>query len=286
MKKSRGLIAVIVVILLIAAACAALYLYNEYLNSHITVKEYTCRSSELPESFDGFKIFVISDLHNAPFSGQIITEISNAQPDVIVFTGDMVQLPDHDLSEAVRIAKTFEGKIPVYAVSGNHEQQSEAFWNIYDSFQYSGGVHWLEDESVTIKRYDDAITLIGLADPMHNTLGAEDYELACQKIAENTENSAAFSVLLNHRATMYSAIKDTDVDLILSGHLHGGIIQLPFVGRMIGEHGTVEFPEDVYGEVKHGNGAEMIVSGGCDQNPQKKRWFNQPEVLVIRLKRE
>ena len=96
-----------------------------------------------------------------------------------------------------------------------------------------------------------------------------------------------FSILLSHRADIYPGIKDTGADLILSGHLHGGIVRLPFLGGIIGKNEKKSFfPYYEYGFYKEDDCAAMIVSGGCDKNPQKRRFFNPPEILLITLKGE
>ena len=96
-----------------------------------------------------------------------------------------------------------------------------------------------------------------------------------------------FSILLSHRADLYPDIKDTGVDLILSGHLHGGIVRLPFVGGLIDKDKKVSISSEYeYGVYKEDGNATMIVSGGCDKNPKKRRIFNPPEVLVITLQGE
>ena len=108
-----------------------------------------------------------------------------------------------------------------------------------------------------------------------------------QKKAYELSKEDLFTILLSHRANLYPDIKDTGVDLILSGHFHGGIIRLPFLGGIIGndEEGDL-LPKYEYGMIKEGDSATMIVSGGCDKNPKKRRFFNPPEVLLITLKGE
>lgn len=90
-----------------------------------------------------------------------------------------------------------------------------------------------------------------------------------------------------HRAGLYPEIKDTGVDLILSGDMHGGIIRLPFVGGLIGKRMQGDIlPKYEYGFIQEDNASAMIVSGGCDKNPEKKRYFNPPEVVLVTLEGE
>ena len=276
-------ITLLIFILSIVLGCVCLYYYNESINKTVGLTTYDFYHEEIPASFDGYKIFMVSDLHNAPFSGEINEHIRNTKPDIIAFTGDMVQLPSDDLTEFLKIVKEFRDDIPCYFVSGNHEKQNKSYWDITCKL-WDEGVIVLEDDSVEIKKNKDSFLLVGAQDPEFDTLEENHYDKIREEINEEFPDGPCFSVLLAHRADLYPEIKDTRADLILSGHLHGGIIRLPFVGGLIGREGTIEYPEYEYGLIKEGSSASMIVSSGCDQNPKKKRVFNPPEVVLITLK--
>lgn len=272
---------ILVISLILCGSC--LYYYNESINKKVTLTTYDFKHEEVTNSFDGYKIFMISDLHNAPFSGDIIKYIRETNPDIIVFTGDMVLLPDDDLGETINIIREFRDDIPIYAVSGNHEKQNESYWDITYKLWDEGAIV-LEDDSVEIKKGNESFLLVGAQDPEFNSLEKKHYDKIREEINEEFPDGPCFSVLLTHRADLYPEIKDTRADLILSGHLHGGIIRLPFVGGLIGRNGRIEYPEYEYGLIKEGSSASMIVSAGCDMNPRKKRIFNRPEVVLITLK--
>lgn len=273
------------IICIIIAVIIVIFSVNNRMNAKVDLTRYTFAHPEIPEAFDRYKIMLISDLHEAPFSDMIIRHIKIVKPDLIVFTGDMAQLPDYHIDETIEIVREFAGKIPMYAVSGNHETQNMAYWNIIDTL-WSEGVVCLEDGSVYLEQGDEKILLAGIEDPEHDIVSDAQIEAICGQIQSELPKEPCFSVLLSHRADLYPEIKDTGVDLILSGHLHGGIVRLPFVGGVIGQEGSPFFPEYEYGYVKEGEYAAMIVSGGCDQNPKKKRFFNPPEVVLITLESE
>lgn len=278
--KRAGLIFCTVAVLIFAA----LFL-NEKINEYVFLTEYTFSHSEVPEDFDGYKIFMISDLHEAPFSKQIIEHINEQKPDVVVITGDMAQLPDRSIQETQKIGKAITD-IPVYAVSGNHDTQGGAYKEIYRALKDSNIIP-LDDSSVCLEKGSSGILLLGIKDPMQDVVSDEKIENIRRKIERQFPKGPCFSILLSHRADLYPKIKNTGVDLILSGHLHGGIIRLPFVGGIIGKNPEKPlFPEYEYGMYNEPSAASMIVSGGCDKNPQKKRYFNPPEVVLITLKNE
>lgn len=282
MKRIKKLLIFSAVILLFALF---LYEYNERINNRVTVTDYSFSHPKIPSSFEGYKIMLISDLHNAYFSRQIIMHIENEKPDIIAFCGDMVQLPDDNLDETLKIVNA-AGDIPVYAVSGNHERQCGSYEEICEIL-WASGVEMLENNSIKLRKGNDVILLAGIKDPRHDIITDEKLGRINNDIKDLIAPEKYFSILLSHRADIYPGIKDSGTELILSGHMHGGIIRLPFVGGIIGKDGKYPFlPDYEYGVVKEGDSATMIVSGGCDKNPQKKRYFNQPEILLVTLKGE
>ena len=277
----------IVFIILVISSLALLYL-NDLANQNVVVTKYEFNSDKIPSSFYDTKFMVISDLHDADFSKQITEHIKKEKPDYVVMTGDMVQLPDHSIENTLKIAnEVIKMDIPIYAVSGNHDRQCGEYYSIVDVL-WANDVYLLENGSVKLEKDGDEILLVGIKDPRHDIVTEEKLKAICGNIEHELSKADAdtFSILLSHRADLYPDIKDTGVDLILSGHMHGGIIRLPFIGGIIGENKENSlFPSYTYGEYKEGE-ATMIVSGGCDKNPKKRRFFNPPEVLVITLQGE
>lgn len=257
---------------------------NERRNKSVVLTEYTYTHKEVPKAFKGFKIMLISDLHEAPFAKQIIGHINRVKPDMIVFGGDMVQLPGNTMKETVKIAQGVS-EIPMYAVSGNHETQCGSYKEIIKEL-WNAKIIPLDNDSVCIERGMDSILLLGVKDPKDDEVSDKKIEEMRKQMKSEFPDGPCFSVLLMHRAGLYPEIKDTGVDLILSGDMHGGIIRLPFVGGLLGKQRTGFFPEYEYGFIKEGDSAGMIVSGGCDLNPKKKRYFNPPEVVLVTLERE
>lgn len=277
---------IVVAFVVIVSLLIALYL-NDIANQNVYVTEYTYRDKNIPDGFDNSKILVVSDLHDAPFSDRIIEHIKEIKPDYVVMTGDMVQLPDHSIKHTIKIAnEVVPMGIPIYAVSGNHDRQCGKYDELIDIL-WANYVYMLENGSVVLERNGDKINLIGIKDPRHDVVTDEKVKVICNNIKYELSKNEGFSILLSHRADLYPEIKDTGVDLILSGHMHGGIIRLPFIGGIIGKNNDNSLlPDYTYGMYKEGNSAAMIVSGGCDKNPKKRRIFNPPEVLLITLKGE
>lgn len=286
MKKIIKYAFIMIMIFIVSVLLA--FFINEKINQKVHLTEYTYTDGQIPASFDGGKILFLSDLHEAPFAEDIISYAKEIKPDFFVITGDMTQLPYTKIDETLKIAKALNDmKIPIYAVSGNHERQGGEYDRIIDEL-WAADVYMLENSSIEIEKNGEKITLVGIKDPRHNEVTEYKKKVIRENIAyELSRYSDNFSILLSHRADIYPTVKDTGVDLILSGHLHGGIVRLPFVGGIIGKNGENSLlPAYEYGTIKEGDSATMIVSGGCDKNPKKKRVFNPPELLLVTLKRK
>lgn len=284
MKKIR---IILLLFALFVTTVLALLFINDKMNNKVFITEYTFSHSDIPPAFDGCRFMVLSDLHEADFVDQIVEHIKTIKPDFLLLTGDMVQLPGTSVDKALAIAiESIAMDVPVYAVSGNHERQCGRYDEIVDEL-WAEDVYLLENSSVTVEKDGQSILLVGIKDPRHDVVTKEKMGVIRKNIEYELSKEDLFTILLSHRADLYPGIKDTGVDLIVSGHLHGGIVRLPFLGGIIGkeEEGDL-LPQYEYGVVKEGDSATMIVSGGCDKNPNKRRFFNPPELLLITLKGE
>lgn len=282
MKIIKRILLVIFIAVILAGGSI---LVNEWLNTKVFLTDYTFTHSEIPKSFDGYKILVISDLHQADFCREIVNHVNENKPDIIVVTGDMAQLPGTSVSRTIKI-KNSVGNIPVYAVSGNHDTQGGDYAGIHASLK-KAGIHMLDDTSVCIEKGGESILLTGIKDPVEDVVSTEKIENIHKKIKANHPNGPCFSILLFHRADLYPKIKNCGQDLILSGHMHGGIVRIPFVGGLVGKGEDEKyFPKYDAGlyTPDSENEASMIVSRGCDKNPDKKRYFNPPELVLVTLK--
>ncbi|MCH5185037.1 MAG: metallophosphoesterase [Oscillospiraceae bacterium] len=276
---------ILVILVLIAVAIFAALRINAVQREHVVLKEYHFRHREIPQGFNGYRILAVSDLHEAPFAEQIALHIKKTEPDIVVFTGDMNRLPDDSVRETVKLRELVKD-IPMYAVSGNHERQNYNYYEII-AVMKAFGITPLENDGVWLENREDKILLIGAEDPNKDNISAEDRDRVKSKITEELPEEPCFSILLFHRAGMYPDIKDTGVDLILAGDIHGGVARLPFIGGIFGNSRTKKyFPDYDYGMFREGDGAAMIVNGGCDKDDKKKRYFNPPEVVLVTLESE
>ena len=252
-------------------------------NTNLEITEYYIASSKVPESFAGFEIAQISDLHNAEFgekNGELLELLSQADPDMIVLTGDLIDSRHTDIDIALEFAGKAVQIAPVYYVTGNHEARVPEYEQLKTGL-VDLGVTMLENQKVQITRNGESITLMGIQDPSFRTdyLFGDTETVARQAIASLQNASDGFTVLLSHRPELFDLYVDTGMDLVFSGHAHGGQFRLPFVGGLVAPNQGI-FPKYDAGQFVKEN-TTMIVSRGVGNSIIPFRINNPPEIVVV-----
>ncbi len=270
----------------VSTLLAVLIIFFTYVGNYdIETNKYNIKSEKIPESFDGFRIVQVSDLHNTEFdkyNSTVVSPVFHAEPDIIVITGDMIDSRNTDVDVALSFAQKAVNIAPVYYINGNHESRVPEEYEKLKQGLTEAGVTVLENESVDITVGEDTITLIGINDPtfrMELVDDAMEQNIAHQLMSVIPDNDN-FKVLLAHRPE-YFDVYAGNVDLVLSGHAHGGQFRIPFVGGLVAP-GQGFFPE--YYEGSHiKENTEMIVSRGVGNSIIPFRINNKPEIIVAEL---
>ena len=283
MKKPNKKTVLIVSVLVILC----LGIWTLWGNIALEVNEYEIVSDRIPEAFAGFRIAQVSDLHNKDFGegyGQLLTLLSEINPDIIVVTGDLIDSRQTDLDVALEFAWQ-AGKIArVYYVSGNHEARVPEYEDLKIGL-VKAGVVILENQKVQITREGESITLMGIDDPsfQEDYLFGDSESVARQAIEDLKNESDGYTVLLSHRPELFDLYVDTGMDLVFSGHAHGGQFRLPFIGGLVAPNQGF-FPEYDAGQFTEKN-TTMIVSRGVGNSIIPMRFNNRPEIIVVEFQK-
>lgn len=254
---------------------------NTYQNQHIQVNEFTIKNEQLPDDFTGYKIAHISDLHNAEFgenNEKLLSTIKEEKPDIIVITGDIVDSRHTDVQIARDFINNASQIAPVYYVTGNHESRVGT-GNQIESVQLNENINILHNRDILLEKGESKIQIIGVDDP--------DYALVDDSFAymnnelEKYRDNEYFKVLLSHRPEIFNVYAENDMDIVFSGHAHGGQVRLPFIGGVIAPHQGL-FPEYDSGLYTSGN-TNMIVSRGIGDSILPLRINNPPEIIIVTL---
>lgn len=279
-KKKKKTIALAVI-----AVIVALVVWTAWGNTALQLNTYTISSEELPDAFDGYRIAHISDLHNAEMGDgnkKLLAMLREAEPDIIAITGDMIDSRNTNVAVALAFAEEAMLIAPCYYVTGNHEARVFEYEELKTGLE-AVGVVVLDDERMELVLPSESITLLGVDDPSFYTdyLFGDAATVVSSKLAQLTTEEIGFTVLLSHRPELFDVYEESGMNLVLSGHAHGGQFRLPFVGGLIAPNQGL-FPEYDSGLYTDGD-TNMIVSRGIGNSIFPFRFNNRPEVILVEL---
>ena len=262
-----------------------LIVWTAWGNAALELNTYTISSRGLPDAFDGYRIAQVSDLHNAEFGDRnqrLLEMLREAEPDMIAITGDLIDSRKTNIAVALAFAEEAVKFAPCYYVSGNHEARVSEYQELKTGLE-AAGVTVLDDAQVKIEVSGESITVIGVNDPsFHADYLTSDAAVMDRKLSELSSEDASFTILLSHRPELFDTYVAHDMDLILTGHAHGGQFRLPLIGGLIAPNQGL-FPKYDDGLYSEGN-TNMIVSRGLGNSIIPFRFNNRPEVVLIELK--
>ena len=279
MVKKKYLAVILAILLLV------LVLWTIWGNVTVGVTHYSITSNQLPDSFDGFKIAVVSDLHNARFgsdNSQITRKIEEEHPDIIAITGDLVDSNRTDTETAIALVHKLMQIAPCYYVTGNHEAWIGKQFSELEEMLFAENVQILHDEVIQLEKNGQTIQLAGLDDPDFTERDTAVQQSMLQPKLNQMNLSDEYCILLSHRPETFVAYVEENIDLVLSGHAHGGQFRLPFIGGIVAPNQGL-FPKYDAGKYTRNN-TTMIVSRGIGNSIIPIRFNNRPEIVVIELK--
>lgn len=256
------------------------------MKNNLTIKKPKITNIEfkhplISQAFDGYKILHLSDLHNKEFGVNqtiLLKTTRDLQPDIILVTGDIIDRRNVHVDKAMNFFEEAVNIAPVYFSSGNHEYR----FGRYDELKQrliDVGVNVLDNEYIQIYKDEEFITLIGVND-LDFFQSPLDFENTIKSLSQQTQG---FKILMSHKPHKVEIYKESNVDLVLSGHAHGGQIRLPFIGGLFAP-GQGFFPHFTSGLYKLNSNVSLIVNRGLGDSVFPWRINNPPEIILITLK--
>ena len=280
MKAKRKLKKKYIVLLLLI-----LIIWTIWGNISVGTSYYTVSSHRLPVAFEGFKIVLVSDLHNAQFgsdNSRITNIIEKEQPDLIAITGDLIDSNKTDMDIAANLLRQLVQIAPCYYVTGNHEAWIGSQYALLEEKLLAEEVHVLHDQVVSIEKNGQMIQLAGLDDPDFTDRDSAVQQSILQTKLQAMDLSGEYCILLSHRPEAFEVYAAEGIDLVLCGHAHGGQFRLPFIGGIVAPNQGF-FPEYDAGLYTRDD-TNMVVSRGIGNSIIPIRFHNRPEIVVIQLK--
>ena len=279
MKKFAWCVRICILVLLI---------WTLWGNKALQVTDLSLALDRLPEGFEGFRIAHLSDLHNTEFgkdNEKLLGLLRETEPDIIAITGDIVDSRRTDFAVALAFLEEAVKIAPCYYVTGNHEGRLSNYRELKNGME-ALGVVVLENKSAMLTAGRDTLTLMGIDDPnlANDGLYGEKEVVTAARIQGLQTEDTGFSILLSHRPDLFDVYVRSGVDLVLSGHVHGGQFRLPFVGGLYAPSQGF-FPEYDAGIFQREN-TTMVVSRGLGNSAFPLRFNNRPEIILITLLRQ
>ena len=251
--------------------------FSNYL---LEISRYTIRLPRLPRAFDGLRVVLLTDWHGARFGTDnevLLKMVRDEAPDIIAMTGDFVET-EMELEGFETLCRQLAAIAPSYYVTGNHEWGGRVARRARERAALCGVVN-LDNEWVTLSRSGQSILLVGIED-----LGGPFDQLTLGEVTALARGEDdPFVLMLCHRYDRWDEFVAQEVDLVLSGHAHGGVVRLPFTDGLYGP-GQVFFPKRTSGVNREGGTAMVTGRGLGSPGGIPLRLFNPPEVVSLILR--
>ncbi len=258
----------------------------------IRITSYNIKLNKLPKEFNGYKLILLSDIHNCFYNvDKIIETIKTEKPNGVIISGDLLVYANSSKANNLKsldIVKKISKYSDVYYAPGNHEMgymiKNIQEWLEYEKYLLdsdSDNIYYLDNKSIEITLGNSSINIHGL----HLTDGYYKRFIKKELSKSDIEKLLGecdinkFNILIAHNPDYFKDYIDWGADVVLSGHNHGGLLRLPFIGGVISPRLRL-FPKYDYGQFRT-NDHILILSGGLGAHSLKIRVNNTPEIVIV-----
>lgn len=255
------------------------YYYAKYIEPHwLSFTRHTLTSQLIPKGFHGMKILQFSDLHlgyyfSLQHLSQIVSKINAENPDIVLFTGDLIDNYQTytDTPFVAAILKNIKAPFGKFAIYGNHDHGGYGT-EYYDHIMRESGFELLQNKEKRIRLLDNSEISI---------LGLDDILLGKPKIAETLQHTRQniYNIVLVHEPDIAPQIATYPINLQLSGHSHGGQVQIPFLGAIITPALAEHYIEGFYAI----QDLTLYVNRGLGRTRVPFRFMSKPEITIFTL---
>lgn len=269
-KKHRWILPVLAILVILTLIA---------LDERLILRTYTVASPKLTAEV---RLAVVTDFHSSDNADDVVAMVASCAPDAVLMVGDMFDddTANRPTERTLSLMRQLSAQYPCYYVSGNHEAWTGEMDALYQQTE-EAGVTVLRMSSGVLTVRGQRIALCGIPDPYEMVFsGAPDTEEQLRQALEDVD-SADFTVLLAHRPELLTKYAQFPLDLVVSGHAHGGQVRIPGVLNGLYAPNQGWFPKLAGGAYTQ-DGTTLIVSRGLAVRTRLPRIFNRPEVVLVR----
>lgn len=268
----------------ILAIIFLIIIYARYIGTMgLTTKEYTIIDKNIPEGFDGLKIVHFSDIHyNRAITlkkiESIVKEINLIKPDIVVFTGDLLDkdaiLTNTDYDELGKILKKINAPSGKYAILGNHDYKKEEE-NAIKILKNSNFTYLENTYDIIYDKYGNKVFIGGIGSVIQNK---DDIDKTLNSLSN--KDNISYKIILIHEPDIADEITTGyKINLILAGHSHGGQIRLPLIGALY----TPPYAKKYQNEYYKINDCNLYISTGIGVSTINYRLWDKPSINFYRI---
>lgn len=278
---------ILVLLILLIVFCVLVYISNNCLK----ITKYTVKNSKLPQKLDGLKIVHISDVHSKLFGQDneiFIDKVKKINPDIIIMSGDIIDDSCKDVISYIENFKELYLNYPTYYSIGNHERKlGIKKYKEYLRILEKNHVNVIINGSVYFEKNGEKIKINALKfrenmQPKNLTEAKKDKYIKYMRIKLNNINTNEFNILIAHDPENFELYEKLKIDLVFSGHVHGGLIRFGKICLLSPRRKF--FPKYSYGKNTINN-TTIITSSGIGSASIPIRLFNRPEIVEVIIKK-
>lgn len=254
-----------------------LFLWARYIStSGLIVKEYPYYSNKLPKEFHGKKIVHFTDLHfsksiNEKELSKLIKTINDLKPDICVFTGDLIdkyyKISSKEKEMLISNLKKIKTNLGKYAVKGNHDYENIFFEEIMTKSEFT---IFKNNHKLIYYKSQVPILIAGTPSMLKDDVLLDD---------TFKDQNDYFTIYLAHEPDILNDARGYNIDLMMSGHSHGGQVRLPFAGALFTPLGSKTYYEEYY----HKDETSLYISSGIGTSLLRIRFLNKPSINLYRI---
>lgn len=279
-----------VVITVIAVILVVLVWIMLYDSNRFVVRHYSLRDQRIKKSV---KAVVLADLHNKRYGKEnerLLQAIDEIRPDMILIAGDILTAkPKASLETAVDLLTKLAGKYPIYYGNGNHEHRLKLYPENYGDMaeRYEEtlqkiGIRRLVNEHTVLEESGICIYGSEIDKLYYKRFGIQPMDPEYLKSLLGQPSAEKYTILIAHNPDYFPKYADWGADLVLAGHVHGGMVRVPIWGKGVVSPNVRLFPKYDGGEFTLGK-TRMLLSRGLGMHTIPIRLFNPGEVLEVDL---
>lgn len=283
------MVGIICIILLILLVLLMILIYIS--NNVLKIKKYTISNSKIPSEFDNFKIVHISDVHSKIFGEnnvKVIDKVKKLNPDMVIMSGDIIDKREKNIEDFFKMYEEIYSSYPTFYSIGNHERNiGYNKYKKYLNLLRDAGVHVIVNGSEKFFKNGVSITINALKfrenmQPKILTEEKENKFVAYMKNKLKHLDGNEFNILIAHDPENFDMYRKLEVDLIFSGHIHGGLIRFGKICLLSPRRKF--FPKYSYGVNKKGT-TTIVTTSGMGNASIPIRIFNRPEIVEVIIKK-